>query len=325
MTELKCAADDYIDTVFTLQLQANIMSKLTLELPDGKTLKYTHSSGLTYNEIVLGFVPDQDMTAQNERIKNLHIRDDDVYLVTYPKCGTHWVWEIISMLIAGSSEYLTNTKEAAFLDFQLPEMTEAIPSRRILNCHFPFKLTPREVFEKGIKIVHVMRNPKDAFVSFYHHMKTIGGDRFNQTFHEFLPQMLGEHGFYMHYPWFRYVKEWEKFSKENPEQILNLYFEDLKENSVLEIKKINKFLGTGRSDDLIEMIADACTFQKLKRADAEVKVFPDFMLHAGRPCFYRKGEVGDWKNYFTDAENENMDTWLAENLIDTDLKFRYTL
>ena len=31
------------------------------------------------------------------------------------------------------------------------------------------------------------------------------------------------------YPWFKYIKEWERFSKANPEQILNLHYEDIKE------------------------------------------------------------------------------------------------
>jgi hypothetical protein len=42
-------------------------------------------------------------------------------------------------------------------------------------------------------------------------------------------------------------------------------------------------------------------------------------------CVYFSGEVGDWKNHFTVAQNEYMDKWLEENLIETDLKFRFTL
>ena len=37
------------------------------------------------------------------------------------------------------------------------------------------------------------------------------------------------------------------------------------------------------------------------------------------------GEVGDWKNWFTVAENEKFDEWLNKHLLDTELTFKYTL
>ena len=104
--------------------------------------------------------------------------------------GTHWVWEILVMLKKGNAEYETKTKEAAFLDFRSPEKVRSLPSPRVLNCHYPCPLIPKEVFQKGTKIVHVMRNPKDAFVSYYHHMNSM----IPKTFQDFLPFMLGEHG-----------------------------------------------------------------------------------------------------------------------------------
>jgi hypothetical protein len=98
------------------------------------------------------------------------------------------------MLKRGNSEYETKTKEAAFLDFRSPEIIRSIPSPRVLNSHYPCKLVPREMLQKGTKIVHVMRNPKDAFVSFYHHMKPMLNDTFARTFQDFLPLVLGDHG-----------------------------------------------------------------------------------------------------------------------------------
>lgn len=98
------------------------------------------------------------------------------------------------MLKRGNAVYETKTKETAFLDFRSRDEADAIPSPRILNCHYPCKLAPRGIFEKGIKIVHVMRNPKDAFVSFYHHHVHFTEQSPKPTFEEYLPQLLGENG-----------------------------------------------------------------------------------------------------------------------------------
>ncbi|XP_045175565.1 sulfotransferase 1B1-like [Mercenaria mercenaria] len=301
------------------------MSKLTVEFPNGEKDEFVHAYGLTFASKVLDRLSTRDLKSHIDNIRNLEIRDDDVYLATYPKCGTHWVWEILVMLRRGNAEYETKTKEAAFLDLQSPEVVRDIPSPRVLNCHYPCKLTPKEIFQKGIKIVHVMRNPKDVFVSFYHHVKSMHLVPLTNSFQEFLPLLLGDYGIYPYCPWFQYMKDWERFSKQHPEQILNLFFEDLKEDPVREIKKINSFLETGRSDDLIKRIAEACDFKNLKKADAEIKVAEKIVDENKRSNMYRKGEVGDWKNHFTVSQNERMDKWLEENFIDTDLKFRYTL
>lgn len=303
-------------------------TKLTVETPDGYTLEYVHASGLSYGKRVLTMIPSGDLQKHINGLMDLDVRDDDVYLATFPKSGTHWVWEILVMLRRGNAEYETKTKEAVFLDFQAAEEVHKVPSPRVLNCHYPCKLSPRGIFEKKNKIVHVMRNPKDVFVSYYFHHKSLSPGPQTESFKKFLPIVLGNYGLFHFYPWYNYVKEWERFSQQNPDQILNLYFEDLKENPVREIKKINEFLETGRDDDLIQRIAQACDFHSLKRADSEVKIKEDFMKErlGDKPSpMYRKGEVGDWKNHFTVAENERMDKWLEENMYNSKLKFRYTI
>lgn len=113
--------------------------------------------------------------------------------------GTHWVWEIIRMLRKGNAEYEKDVKEVAFLDFRSLEQIQDLPSPRVLNCHYPLRNIPKQIFEKGTPIVHVQRNPKDVFVSYYHHTisaaKTRGFlDKVPQTFSEFLQLVLGTYG-----------------------------------------------------------------------------------------------------------------------------------
>ncbi len=39
--------------------------------------------------------------------------------------------------------------------------------------------------------------------------------------------------------------------------------------------------------------------------------------------FFRKGEVGDWKNYFTGEKLEEWDEWIQKNLEGTDIKIAF--
>jgi hypothetical protein len=88
--------------------------------------------------------------------------------------GAHWVNEIITMIVQGKADYTSECKEAAMLEFVRAESLEAMSSEtpRVLNTHLYFRHLPRDLFEKGGKVVYMLRNPKDVTVSFYCHRKT---------------------------------------------------------------------------------------------------------------------------------------------------------
>jgi hypothetical protein len=52
------------------------------------------------------------------------------------------------------------------------------------------------------------------------------------------------------------------------------------------------------------------TFRENKYVNKTREIPPDDKGNA----FIRKGVIGDWKNYFTVAMNEDWDTWIAETL-----------
>ncbi|KAL4225324.1 hypothetical protein ACF0H5_016012 [Mactra antiquata] len=249
------------------------MAKIMVETLDGIKMEYLHAGGITLPLSFTPFLPEGEKYVKHvQGLKYLHIRDDDLYLATYPKCGTHWTWEIMTMLQKGDKEYSNKQKESVFVDFRPNSKLDQVPSPRILNSHYADRLIPREIIEKKIKIVNVMRNPKDTFVSLYYHMKALLKEDIVRDFKTFLPYAMGTYGVCMYQPFYEYIKGWEAFTKEHPDQILNLFYEDMKEDPIREIRKINEFLGTNRDDELIEQIAEACSFKNLKKADADVKV-----------------------------------------------------
>ncbi|KAL4225326.1 hypothetical protein ACF0H5_016014 [Mactra antiquata] len=301
------------------------MAKVTIETLDGVKAEFIHGDGVSLPKVFCNILPyGEDYSRHVQDIKEMHIKPDDLCLITYPKCGSHWGWEIISMLLKGNTDYEKQSKENVFLDFIPAVKLKERESPRILNSHFMPRLLPKEMIENKTKIVHLMRNPKDAFVSmFYHNRAEQPNSDMAKDFKTYLPFVLGTYGVCLYYNFFDFIKSWEEFTQQHPEQILNLYFEDLKEDPEREIRKINKFLGTERDDELIHQIADACNFANLKKADTEIKAPAD-----GWPkldFMYRKGEVGDWKNHFTVSLNEEMDKWIGENGRGSHIKFRYTL
>lgn len=303
------------------------MATVTIKTEDGVTYELMNAHGLTYFATHKRIFPEVGISVHVQMVKHMEIRDDDIYLATYPKSGTHWMWEVIRMLQKGNSEYETAMKESIFLDYKPVGEIADLPSPRVLNCHFPCQLIPLQILEKGNKVVHMQRNIKDVVVSLYNHVcaasKIIGAEPMH--FSQFFPLVLGQYGIHYFFSWCKYVKDWDRLQRKFPDQIITINYEDMKEDPVREIHKVNTFLGFNRSDELVREIADACSFNSLKKADEEIKQpnAPD--KHKKINFMYRKGEVGDWKNWFTVAQNEMMDAWLDENLVDTELRFRYEL
>jgi hypothetical protein len=116
-------------------------------------------------------------------------RDTDVFVTTYPKCGTTWMQQICVLLkqgIASGSGHIDPGqkvdigKESPWIDMSYPKLSlddmQAMGNPRIFKTHAPFQLMPsqRDVVT-GLpaegKVVYVARNPKDACVSQFHHAR----------------------------------------------------------------------------------------------------------------------------------------------------------
>nr|KAG5688656.1 hypothetical protein BaRGS_017510 [Batillaria attramentaria] len=109
--------------------------------------------------------------------------------------------------------------------------------------------------------------------------------------------------------WFEAARDMEKEMAAHPElPVYTAVYEEAVRDPVGHVIKLNEFLELGRSRDLCRQIADACSFEKLKAATEEVK--DDHFKHIwaqGSPGFFRKGKVGDWKNWFTPEQNQQFD------------------
>ena len=298
----------------------------------GRTFNWDEADGygwfleMSYNMLKNGFK--DEMT----KVKNFEMRDDDVLICAFPKAGTNWVWEMVSMVRRGKPEFERNFKLAAMLEMRTLESLNSLQSPRVLNTHVYPSCFPDDVLKKKIKIIHIMRHPKDIAVSFYYHFRQLNVCLETppyESFSEFLPYVTGEYGVYMLVSIFRYLDEFETFMKGHPDMVLNLYFEELKRNPIETVRRIAKFLDTQLIPDVMKQITEKCSFDNMKEFESSnskehvPEVFAYFretemtkLKNQGGVVFFRKGEIGDWKTHFTVAESENFDRLLNERLKD---------
>ncbi|XP_048793682.1 sulfotransferase 6B1 isoform X1 [Lagopus muta] len=234
-----------------------------------------------------------------QALENLEARRDDMVLVSYPKCGVNWLIQILNDLIFTTIQSKPVSTELPFIECGDPDKYQRmkqIPSPRILATHLNYDFLPKSIFKNKAKILVLFRNPKDTAVSFFHFHKNVPSvpsySSWDEFFSEFMNGKVGWGSYFDH------AVTWNKHIDD--ENTMIVMFEDLKENLASGVKQIAEFFGFFPTTEQIQSIADRATFQAVKNKAQETHGAVGTVL-------FRKGVVGDWKNLFTEAQNQEMD------------------
>ncbi|NXC65213.1 ST2B1 Sulfotransferase, partial [Aleadryas rufinucha] len=122
-------------------------------------------------------------------------RPTDVLIATYPKSGTTWMQEILTLLFslgdARPAKTIPNWERAPWLEqIYCREALRDTETPRLLTTHLPARVLAPALQRSKAKVIYVARNPKDVAVSFYHfhHLAKFLPDP--SSFDAFLTQFL---------------------------------------------------------------------------------------------------------------------------------------
>jgi hypothetical protein len=246
-------------------------------------------------------------------------REDDVWLISYPRSGTAWTYAVLCAVLQGGDigtlrKAQSENKIRKFLPLEVgstASVTERIntwkslPSPRVIPTHLPSRLFPEMVLERGAKRVYVVRNPKDVAVSFYHFHrshKLLGF--YKGTWDDFFDCFLS--GQVIYGSWLDHTSGWLEHVPQGAGNMLVLRYEDMRQDLTAQIQSVSTFLHRALSPHAVAEIAAHCSFQSMS-ADPFTNREGDPIMDFSVVRFLRKGIVGDWKNYFTETQNELLD------------------
>uniref|UniRef100_A0A8B9PGE8 Sulfotransferase n=1 Tax=Apteryx owenii TaxID=8824 RepID=A0A8B9PGE8_APTOW len=236
-----------------------------------------------------------------QALENLEARRDDLVLVSYPKCGVNWLIQILNDLIFTTTQSKYVSAELPFIECGDPDKYQVSEKKllnrlQILATHLNYDRLPKSIFENKAKILVLFRNPKDTAVSFFHFHKNAPSFPSYSSWDEFFSEFMNGKVIWGSY--FDHAVTWNKHIED--ENIMVVTYEDLKENLTSSVKQIAEFFGFPSTAEQIQSVADRATFQVVKEKAQET--------HGPvGPILFRKGVVGDWKNLFTEAQNQEMD------------------
>ncbi|XP_039620770.1 sulfotransferase 1C2-like [Polypterus senegalus] len=273
------------------------------------------------------------MCATFDKTEKFQAKGDDVLIATYPKAGTTWMIEIVDSIRQGGItkeiKTIPSHERAPFLEFSsltvIPtglDLLEAMPSPRLVKTHLPFQLVPKSIWDKGCKVIYVARNAKDVLVSFYffHKMNTRLPD--TGTWDDFIESFLS--GNVAWGSWFDHVTGWWDVRERH--QVLYVFYEDILQDPMREVERVAHFLGHTLDKGTVQEIVKHTAFDVMKdNPMTNASIIPTSILDVRISPFMRKGQVGDWKNHFTVAQNERFEEEYRRRMAGTSLRFRTEL
>lgn len=296
-----------------------------------------------------GLLVNDFLRAENVRAAmNYQPRDDDVFIATYPKCGTTWTQYIVCNIFTRGNAPNNVTDfllQAPYFDFMGADAPKKMPRPGALMTHLPFSM--RRHSNKA-RYIYVARNPYDCAVSYYHYLlghtpKTCSDVSFETFVKAFITGRVPYGDYFDHLiPWYEH--------RQDP-NVLFFTYEDLKKDTSSWVLKIADFLGKQEYGDalradskLFQRILDSCSLGNMREVfDCRCDGFVDALLelpedkrlesmevyrkkgvtkqesHEGSGRV-RKGKIGDWKNHFTTPELlDTMKCWIDEKTKGTDV------
>ncbi|KAL0407839.1 UNVERIFIED_CONTAM: Cytosolic sulfotransferase 15 [Sesamum radiatum] len=252
--------------------------------------------------------------------KYFKAKGSDIILTSIPKSGTTWLKALVfsianrNIISIEQSPLLTSHPHTVvpFLEFNLylhqenPHLQD-LPTPRIFTTHMPFNILPDSIRESECKIIYICRNPLDQFVSHRHFLLE------NKIEKDAVPLDMDAafdlfcRGIHPFGPFWDHILGYWNASLKNPEKVLFLRYEDLKEDITPHVKKIAEFIGSPFSPEeekqgVVDQISRLCSFENLR--NLEVNKMGYILGVLKNSSFFRKGQVGDWINHLTPAMAE---------------------
>lgn len=263
-------------------------------------------------------------------------RPNDLFVATYPKCGTTWMQNIVYLLLNNGVPIQPDESLGEIYRFLEKVGDEKVQQHKPFQDS-PFRLIkthlPRNMLRMNsrAKYIVVVRNPKDCVVSFFHHTKgfeqyyDFGKGDFDTYFTLFL------HGQVDFGDYFQCLKSW--MDHRNDPNVLILTYENLLENTRDNLFQIAAFLdeGSTSSDGASISYTDnlSANDEKLVHTICQHSSFESMQMNSQRwtlskrihTPFIRNGKAHTWSDLLSTDQAALLDKRMEDTFTKEELDF----
>ena len=191
----------------------------------------------------------------------LKLNPDDLLVAVPPKHGTTWLTHVCHQIrMKGEEPNFEDQSEVISLIeihekmFGIKPEDQKQPAKpRIYATHLPFLIVP-----KGSKRIFSFRDPKDVLVSAYHFMDSglalkgrVALPLFARAYVQQIERQLTD------------LMSW--WDHRNDEDMLLIFYDDLKEDHAGTVRRIAKFMGVDLDDDAVARVVHTTSHAEMSR------------------------------------------------------------
>ena len=205
------------------------------------------------------------------------LRTSDIIIAGYPKSGNTWM----QYLIAGAFYGLDLT---IVPDALVQDLVPDVHFKKVIKHYYPvtfFKshFLPRPDYRN---VIYLLRDGRDAMVSYWHYLQALTDQPI-----DFLDMVRSGTGLFP-CKWHTHVEQ----GLANPcgARMMTVRYEDLKEDTARELRRIGEFAGLACETAVLEQAARKGSFSPMKAREASF-AWENPQIPKNKP-FVRRGRVG---------------------------------
>ncbi|MCU1354359.1 MAG: sulfotransferase [Acidimicrobiales bacterium] len=271
----------------------------------------------------------RNLVFDSERWSGFAFRPDDIVICTPPKCGTTWMQMLCALLVFDATEFDRPLAHISpWLDMNTRSLVDVIAEleaqthRRFIKTHTPLDGLP---WHDDVTYVCVGRDPRDASLSWAHHMSNLDLDAFIALRAEAVGlDDLAELGPPPPEPpadpvdrFWQWATEpststptlagmlaqlttfWDNRDRSN----VSLYhYADLSIDLPGQMRRLADSLSIDVSDARLDELATAAAFDNMKLRAQDLAPNSDQGLWRSTEDFFNRGSSGSWRDLLDDAD-----------------------
>jgi hypothetical protein len=281
----------------------------------------------------------------SERWTGFALRPDDIVIATPPKCGTTWMQMQVALLLFRTPDLPAPLATLSpWLEMNLRPLDEVRAAlegqshRRFIKTHTALDGLP---WDERVTYLHVARDPRDAALSWDHHMANMDRDRFFTARMEAVGlDDLAELGIdgpptppaadpvERFWRWMEGAGEgpmlghlvqvcrsfWERRHEPN---VHLFHYRDLQSDLPGQMARLAAVLGV---EPPTPELVEAARFEQMKARADELAPNTDTGLWHSNEQFFEKARAGEWRTVIDDAELPRYEAALRAMGVDDELR-----
>jgi estrone sulfotransferase len=236
-------------------------------------------------------------------------RSGDQYLVSYPRSGNTWLRTMLVNVAVPDAHSNLDTILAVLPDVSLHGLSQVwrLTDPRILKTHSWYRPQIK-------RAVYLVRDGRDAVISYYHFLITRRGRSGEVPFSEFFEDYCeGRYG----QRWHENVVSWLTCGRHAlGEGLLVVRFEDMKADTVGVLGKVVDFLGVQGDIARLQRSVEDSRIENARQIEKSREAERDRPRDLSNPnvSFYRSGKTNQWREVFTEQQAEKFNHLSREGL-----------